>query len=666
MVEKIELKEEIVTDINQNTFAGLDTIKCACDSCDSHESNENTDDSSDSKLSFIKENYQLILSFAVFFVGIFSKFEGLYELGIFLIAYILIARNVLSLAFKNVFKGKMLDENFLMAIASIVAFMIGEYAEGVAVMLFYRVGQLTEDYALDKSKSSISTLLDLKPDFANLKTNSGLREMSPELIKVDDVIVVKTGEKVPLDGIVLSGESTLNTSMLTGESLPTRVEVGSDVYSGTINLSGVLEIKVTKTFNNSTVSKILSLVEKASTNKAKTEKFITKFAKVYTPIVVGLAALLAVVPPVLFGQEFSTWVYRGAIFLVVSCPCALVISVPLGYFGGIGGVAKAGILVKGGNFLEVLNEVGTVVVDKTGTLTKGNFKIESIVSYDGYTESDVLRLSAHLEFYSNHPIAKAVVSEYDKEIDESLINEIKEFPGKGITAKYDNKNVMIGNDALLVDNSITVPEHEVTGTTLYLVSGGSVIGLITINDEIKEGTLEGLERLKKLGVDDVVMLTGDREYIARKVADKLSIKKVHAELLPGEKLDILEDIISNSNKKVIFVGDGINDAPVLKRADAGVAMGMLGSDVAIESADIVLMTDEIGKLASGMKMAKFTNSIIWQNIVLALGIKVLIMILSTVGLASMWLAVFGDVGVAFLAILNSGRAIYSYEKVVTD
>lgn len=661
MAEKIKVNESNLFAVvgPEAAIGGLDEIKCACDSCGEniHEHEEK---------SFIQKNIQLILSFLIFFIGIFTKFDGIIEVGIFLVAYALIARNVLYIAIRNVIKGNMLDENFLMAIASIVAFLIGEYAEGVAVMLFYRVGQLTEDYALDKSKNSISNLLDLKPDFANLKTLTGLKVVSPTSVKIGDIIVIKIGEKVPLDGHVISGESTLNTAMITGESLPSRVEIGSEVYSGTINLSGVIEVKVTKTFSNSTVSKILDLVDKASSNKAKTEKFITKFAKVYTPVVVILASLLAIVPPLLFGQEFSTWVYRGAIFLVVSCPCALVISVPLGYFGGIGGVAKAGILVKGGNFLEVLNNVGTVVVDKTGTLTKGNFKIESIESFDGFSKDDVLKYSAYLEFYSNHPIAKAVLDEFSGNINETLVTNIKEIPGKGVTANYINESVMIGNDALLLENNIEIPNHQVFGTTLYLVVNSILKGIITINDEIKEGTKEGLDRLRNLGINNIIMLTGDREYIAKKVADSLSITEVYSELLPGDKLNILEDIIEKSGKKVIFVGDGINDAPVLSRADAGVAMGMLGSDLAIESADIVLMTDEIGKIASGIKMAKFTNNIIWQNIILALGVKILIMLLSTVGLASMWLAVFGDVGVAFMAILNSGRAIYSYKRVTLD
>lgn len=602
----------------------------------------------------LKDNIQLILSFIIFFYAIFSKYDKAIDLGMFLIAYILIARNVLLSAIKSVVKGRMLDENFLMAIASIVAFAIGEYAEGVAVMLFYRVGQLTEDYALTRSKSSISKLLDLKPAFAHVKRNGLIETVDPTTVKVGDIIVVKPGEKIPLDGLIISGNSSIDSAMLTGEALPVSVEKDSEVFSGTINISAVLEIQVTNAFEDSTVAKILKMVQKANENKAETEKFITKFAKVYTPLVVIGAALLALIPPLFFGGSFETWIYRGAIFLVVSCPCALVISVPLGYFGGIGGAAKKGILVKGGHFLEVLKQAKTIVFDKTGTLTKGNFKVDHIEAFD-YSEEAILRMSASLESYSNHPIAKAVVKAYSGEIDSVV--EVVELAGKGIEGILNNQKISIGNEAMMKDVHVKIPETKQLGTTLYLAIECKLVGILHINDEIKEHTLEGLQTLKKLGVEKFVMLTGDRKYIAEDIAQKLSIDEVHSELLPGEKLAILESLMTDSSK-VVFVGDGINDAPVLTRADAGIAMGNLGSDVAIESSDIVLMTDEITKVAEGIKVARYTSHIIWQNIILALGIKIIIMILGAMGIANLWIAVFGDVGVAFLAILNSGRAIY--------
>lgn len=658
---------KLVIDHNQEHSHGvtaLDSISCGCSGCDDNETDKIIKKVSRKK-SFLEKNMQLIFAFIIFFYGIFSKHTGTTELIIFLLAYILIARSVIITAIKNIFKGNMLDENFLMAIASIVAFILGDFAEGVAVMLFYRVGQLTEDYALNKSKKSISALLDIKPDFANLKTKEGLKIVDPNKVNVGDTIVIKPGEKVPLDGVVLTGESTVDTAMITGESLPSRIEAKSNVYSGTMNISAVIEVEVTKTFANSTVSKILQLVEKANFKKAKTEKFITKFAKVYTPVVVIAAGLLALVPPLFFGGEFSDWIYRGATFLVVSCPCALVISVPLGFFGGIGGAAKAGILIKGGNYLEVLKDVGIVVLDKTGTLTKGNFKLRSVKTFD-LSEEEVIRLSAHLEFYSNHPIAKAIVSNFDGVIDESIITNVSEVPGKGLIGLYENNKILIGNDALLKENNIATPKIQYNGTTLFLVINKKIQGILSISDEIKEGTKDALIRMKQLGVDKIVMLTGDRKAIADEVGKELDIDEVYAELLPSEKLEKLEELMENYNKKVIFVGDGINDAPVLSRADAGIAMGLLGSDVAVESADIVLMTDEISKIPDGIKMAKFTSGIIWQNIILALGIKLVIMILSALGITSMWIAVFGDVGVAFLAIINSGRAIYSYKKVIAE
>jgi len=643
----------------------LDDIGCGCGSCEddhshdhSHSATSKKSTSSNKWIRFLQENIQLALSFILFFTAIFTQFEESVDLALYVMAYLLISRGVIKAAAKSVFKGQMLDENFLMAIASIVAFGIGEYAEGVAVMLFYAVGQLTEEFAINRSKGSISKLLDLRPDFANLKTAFGVKMVDPTEVSIEDVIIVKPGERIPLDGVVTKGETLIDSAMLTGESLPVSATVNTEVYSGTINMNGVIEVKVTKVFADSAVSKILSMVQKANENKAETEKFITKFAKIYTPIVVVGAVLLAVVPPLLFGQSFDTWIYRGAIFLVVSCPCALVISVPLGYFGGIGGAAKKGVLVKGGQYLEALKVARTVVFDKTGTLTKGNFSVNHIDVVNGMSESNILKISAHLESMSTHPIAKAIVSAYDGPIDEHEIHEVTEVAGKGVKAVYNNEQVMIGNDALMADHNIKLPEHDTVGTTLYLSVNNTLEGILHISDEIKEKTVEGLKALKALGVENFVMLTGDRKKIADSVGKELGINTIHSELLPGDKLDILESLLSK-DEKVIFVGDGINDAPVLTRADVGIAMGNLGSDVAVESSDVVLMNDEITSVADGIRVSRFTSNIIMQNIVLALGIKVMIMILGAMGFASLWMAIFGDVGVAMMAILNSSRPVYA-------
>jgi len=598
-----------------------------------------------------------VISFILFFTAILTGFSKSVDLGLFIVAYLFISRDVIKAAIRGVAKGQMLDENFLMSIASIVAFLIGEYAEGVAVMLFYAVGQLTEEYAINRSKGSISKLLDLRPDFANVKTASGIRTVDPSSVNIGDILVIKPGEKVPLDGVVTMGNTLIDSAMLTGESLPVSTGLEDEVYAGTINMNAVIEVKVTKSFSESAVSKILSMVQKANENKATTEKFITKFAKVYTPLVVVIAALLAIVPPLFFGQAFDTWVYRGAIFLVVSCPCALVISVPLGYFGGIGGAAKRGVLVKGGQYLEALKVAKTVVFDKTGTLTKGNFSVDHIDQTGNLSEEELLEMSAHLESMSNHPIAKAIVAAYGEEIDDNRVKDVEEVAGKGIIAQFDGKKVMIGNDALMTDNKVFLKDHESIGTTLYISVDGSLEGILHISDEIKEKTLEGLKELKKLGVEKFVMLTGDRKPIAEAVGSELGIDTVHAELMPGDKLDILESLL-NEKDKVVFVGDGINDAPVLTRADVGIAMGNLGSDVAVESSDVVLMNDEITAVADGIRVSRFTSKIIAQNIILALGVKVAIMILGTMGFASLWMAIFGDVGVAMIAILNSSRPVY--------
>ncbi len=599
---------------------------------------------------FVKKNIALILAFILFFIAlIFVKHETA-KLVIFLAAYILAARKVLIRAFKNILKGNMFDENFLMSIASIVAFLIGEYAEGVAVMLFYGVGELTEDYAINKSKKSISLLLDLKPDFAFVKEGNELIKKDPSDVKIGDIVVVKAGEKIPVDGIIIKGNTTVDNSMLTGESLPVYVEEGSNVFSGTINVDGLVEIKVTEEFSNSAVSKIMEMVAKANDNKAKTERFITKFAKVYTPIVVVLVALIAIIPVVFLGEELSKWLYRGSVFLVVSCPCALVISVPLGYFGGIGGAAKNGVLVKGGQYFEVLKQTKTIIFDKTGTLTKGNFEVDEIIFEENVDQNEVLKIMAHIESTSNHPIAKAIVKKYKGEIDSSLVSDIKEIAGKGIEGKYLDKYVQIGkylDDERYADR---------VGTLLYLLVDGNLQATFVINDQIKDETEKGLSELRKLGINTFVMLTGDRKNIAENIGNKLGIDKVYSELMPQDKLKILEDYLK-TNENVVFVGDGINDAPVLSRADIGVSMSNLGSDIAIESSDVVLMNDEITGIVSAIKVSKYTSKIIWQNIIVALSVKIFIMILGALGIASLWLAILGDVGLAFLAILNSGRTV---------
>lgn len=655
-------------------LAALDGIGCNCGSatCSTPETGKPTfEDSRQSTIEkcihYGKENWQLGLSFIIFFYGLISGLENQPRFFVFGFAYVLIARSVLTDAVKGVLKGRMLDENFLMGIASIVAFAIGEYAEGVAVMLFYQVGQMVEHYALNRSKKSISALLDIKPVFANIKTDFGVKKVSPEDVNIGDIILVKVGEKIPLDGTVILGNSSLDTSAITGESLPATVEMDSVVYSGSINLSAVIEIRVEKDYENSTVSKIIELVEKTNQNKAKTEKFITRFAKVYTPIVVLAAVLIAVFPPLLLAEPFSKWIYRAAIFLVVSCPCALVISVPLGYFGGIGGAAKAGILIKGGNYLEVLKNVGAIVFDKTGTLTKGNFTINHIEALNGYTKDEILCISAHLERFSNHPIAKAVSDKYLGTIDECDVQDIKELPGKGVEGRYRSRHVIIGNQAMMAEYGMQVTDHNNQGTILFVAENKVIIGILSITDEIKEGAARGIQELKEAGIDQVVMLTGDRDNIAQSIAEKLGITRVYSQLLPHEKVKKLEEVIQNTGKKhVVFVGDGINDAPVLSRADVGIAMGALGSDIAIEAADVVLMTDEITKVAEVIRISKFTGRIIWQNIVLALGVKAVIMVLGVMGIANMWIAVFGDVGVAILAIINSGRAIYSSRNSMTS
>ena len=583
-------------------------------------------------------------------------------LVIFIFAYVMLGGEVIIRAGKNILKGQIFDENFLMTIASLGAFIIGEHAEAAGVMLFYQVGEFFQDMAVDKSKKSIAKLMDIRPDFANLKNNGDITKVSPDTINPGDIIIIKPGEKVPLDGVVISGESMLDTTALTGESIPRRAAAGDTVLSGSVNQSGLLTVEVTKPFGESTVKKIIELVESAAAKKAPVEKFITKFARYYTPVVVAFAALIAIVPPLLFNGIWFDWLNRGLIFLVISCPCALVISVPIGFLGGIGKASKKGILIKGGNYLEALNNLELAVFDKTGTLTKGIFKVTSVKPANGFTPEKLLELAANAEMFSNHPIALSILREYGKEgktTDKNNLSEYKEIAGHGVSVNFDGEIILAGNKKLMEETGIAIEEPKEIGTKVYIAFDGKFAGCIVISDEIKSDSINIVSLLKSKGVRKTVMLTGDDPVIAKEVAEKLNIDEVYGGLLPHEKVEKLEELRKQKrkNSKLAFVGDGINDAPVLAMADIGVSMGGLGSDAAIEAADIVLMTDEPSKLSEAVDIAKFTNRIVWQNIIFALGLKFIFLLLGALGVATMWEAVFADVGVCLLAVLNSMRAI---------
>ncbi|MDH5093176.1 cadmium-translocating P-type ATPase [Clostridium perfringens] len=608
-----------------------------------------------------KELFRLGIALALFIIGMIVNLDKMYEFIIFGVAYIIAGGKVLLRAFKNILRGQVFDENFLMAIATIGAFAIGEFPEGVAVMLFYEVGEMFQDYAVNKSRKSISDLMNIRPDFANLiDLNGEEKRVSPESVNVGSIIVVRAGEKVPLDGVVLSGEATLDVSALTGESLPKEVEAKDDVLAGSINKSGLLKIKVTKSFGESTVSKILDLVENAGNKKSPTEKFITKFARYYTPVVVFSALALAIIPPlVISGESFSPWISRALIFLVVSCPCALVVSIPLGYFAGIGLASKNGILIKGSNYLEALNNVESIVFDKTGTLTKGTFKVRKSESTSKLTNEELLKLGAYAEYYSNHPIAKSIVSEFNEEINKGLISNYEEISGKGIKVDIDGETFLAGNSKLMDMFNIKITSIHEIGTVVYLANEKSELGYIVISDEIKEDSKEAISGLKEIGVKQTIMLTGDNEKVGDSVAKELGLDKAYCSLLPQNKVEKLEQIFEDKSKgkKVAFVGDGINDAPVLARADIGIAMGGVGSDAAIEAADVVIMDDKPSKIIKAIKIAKKTNKIVWQNIIFALGVKIIILIFGALGMANMWEAVFGDVGVTLIAVINSSRIL---------
>lgn len=607
-----------------------------------------------------KRLWRIIIGAAVLATAILLSLNNEWlQIALFIISYIIVGGDVVKRAVKNIFKGQVFDENFLMSIATIGAFFIGEYPEGVAVMLFYQVGELFQSYAVGKSRKSIASLMDIRPDYANVKKGDELVKVDPDEVQIGDIIVIKAGEKIPLDGKVIEGSSMIDTSALTGESVPREVEVGSDILSGCININGVITAEVTKEFGESTVSKILDLVENASSKKSNSEQFITKFARYYTPVVVIIAVFLAIIPSlVIDGATFSDWIYRALAFLVVSCPCALVISIPLSFFGGIGGASKKGVLVKGSNYLEALAETEIVVFDKTGTLTKGVFNVQEIHP-EGVSKEELLELTAHAESYSNHPISLSMKRAYSKEIDNGRISDVEEISGHGVIATVDGKKVMAGNIKLMKMMDIPYFKGELIGTIVHVAVNNKYIGYIVIADEVKEDSAQAIKELKAANIKQTVMLTGDNKSIGSKVAKELGLDKVYAELLPADKVEKLEELFSQKSKKgkLAFVGDGINDAPVLARADIGIAMGGLGSDAAIEAADVVIMTDEPSKIATTMKISKKTLKIAHQNIVFAIGIKIIVLILSAFGITTMWAAIFADVGVTIIAVLNAFRAL---------
>ncbi len=628
----------------------------------SHEHSHKTlDNESSSKVfSFIKENAWLLLGVIIFLAIHTFKPVGILEVVLYGVSYLLIGGKVLLTAFRNITRGEIFDENFLMMVATVGAFAIGEYPEAIAVMLFYEIGELFQSYAVNRSRKSISSLLDIRADHANLVTESGTKEVAPEAVSIGDLIVIKPGERVPLDGEIIEGECYLDTSALTGESIPRLISVGEEILAGCINTNALVKVRVTKVAGESTVARILELVENASSKKAQTEKFITKFARVYTPIVVLLAVLIAIIPPFVFQVNFSTWLYRALSFLVVSCPCALVVSIPLGFFAGLGGASKQGVLVKGGNYLEALNHVETVVFDKTGTLTKGVFKVSQIKPVN-MNEAEFIELAAYAESQSTHPIAKSIVDAYTQVIDTTVLSQYEEIAGHGIKVFVGDKEVLIGNVKLMQRANLNVAEVDAIGTIIHMVVNQQYVGYMVIADEIKENSKAAIAKLKQHGVSKVVMLTGDHEGVAKKVAAELGVDEVYAGLLPHQKVEHVEEILAHKtkDKNVVFVGDGMNDAPVLARADIGVAMGGIGSDAAIEAADVVLMEDDPMALVKAINKAKQTSTILYQNIIFALGVKILVMILVACGLATMWAAVFADVGVTILAVMNSTRALKS-------
>ena len=601
---------------------------------------------------------RIIVAAVLFAAGGLLHLEGWAELGVYLVCYAVIGWDIVWKAITNILHGQVFDENFLMTIATVGALILGEHSEGVAVMLFYQVGEWFQSYAVSKSRRSITSLMDIRPDYANIEKDGKLIQVDPEDVQIGDTIIVKPGERVPLDGKIIKGSSTLDTSALTGESMPREVEAGMEVISGCINQTGILTIQTTKEFGESTVAKILDLVENASDKKGRMENFITRFARYYTPVVVFAALALAILPPLVTGQAFSIWIYRALTFLVISCPCALVISIPLSFFGGIGGASKIGVLVKGSNYLEALAYTETVVFDKTGTLTKGSFAVTEIQA-NGMTDEELLELAAYAEDYSNHPISLSIQKAYGKKIDNSRITDVQEIAGHGVQAVIDGMTVLAGNAKLMEREHIPYTASNAIGTVVYVAFDGRYAGCIVIADEIKADAPAAIKTLKAAGIRQTVMLTGDADAVGQDVARRLGLDRAYTELLPADKVDRVEELLAQKSDKgmLAFVGDGINDAPVLARADVGIAMGALGSDAAIEAADVVLMTDEPSKIATVMQIARKTIRISNENIVFALGVKFLVLILGAVGRANMWAAVFADVGVSVIAILNAIRAM---------
>lgn len=610
-----------------------------------------------------KQTVRLIVGAAIYGIGmvlsVLAKVSLPVELVFLIISYIILGGDVVWQAVKNISKGQVFDEHFLMSLSTIGAFAIGEYPEAVAVMLFYQVGEFFQSLAVKRSRKSISDLMDIRPDSATVRRNGELVTVSPENVAVGEIIVVKPGEKIPLDGIVIDGKSMLDTRALTGESVPRSIREGDEALSGCINQSGVLTIKTTKKIGESTVSKIIDLVENASSRKAPTENFITTFARYYTPVVVILAAILAILPPIILGGGWTEWIRRGFVFLVVSCPCALVISIPLTFFGGIGAASKRGVLVKGSNYLETLNNVSVVVFDKTGTLTKGVFNVTDILPASGFSKKQLLEYAAQVESFSNHPIAKSILASYGKEVDQSVVSDYKEIPGHGISVRVGTRKVLVGNIKLMDSEKVESVSCDKVGTKVHVAVDGQYAGCILIADEMKSDSKKAITDLKRIGVEKAIMLTGDDEKIGRFVAEELALDEYYAQLLPDQKVEKLEflDRRKRQGSKLAFVGDGINDAPVLARADVGIAMGGLGSDAAIEAADVVLMTDELSKLVDAIDVAKATKRIVMQNIVIALGIKSVFLVLGALGIVGMWEAVFGDVGVTIIAVLNAMRIL---------
>lgn len=608
---------------------------------------------------------RIIVSFVIFVplfvlehLGVFDKLPNEWILGgIYLVPYIIIGYDIIIKAARNISHGQVFDENFLMMIATFGAFGVKEFEEAVAVMLFYQVGELFQGYAVGKSRQSISEMMDICPEYANIEENGELKQVDPDDVEIGSIIVIKPGEKVPLDGVIIEGNSMLDTAALTGESVPRSAKAGDEIVSGCVNGSGTLKVKTTKAFEDSTVAKILELVENASSKKARVENFITRFAKYYTPVVTIAAVIIAIIPSIITGN-WGDWITRACIFLVISCPCALVISVPLGFFSGIGSASRIGVLVKGSNFLEAVAEVTTIVMDKTGTLTKGEFKVSEIVP-SGLSEERLLEIAAYGESFSTHPIAASIKEAYDNKIDTDRIKDVKEISGHGVELLFDGKEALVGNGKLLKSHNISYEEHKSGGTVVYVAYDNTFVGAIVISDTIKDGAKEAVADMKKVGVKNVVMLTGDRQKAAEEVAKELGIDTVYSELLPSDKVQKVEELLASKTgkEKVAFVGDGINDAPVLTRADVGIAMGSMGSDAAIEAADIVLMDDDVRKIASTVKIARKTLGVVKQNIVFALGVKLIVLILGALGVANMWEAVFADVGVSVIAILNSMRVL---------